>query len=283
MSCRSSCPRMLTPCGHPCPLQCHPDACPASTECSKRVTLRCPCKRRKKVSDVVKPDRGVSERSFAIRICEAGFFAHVFLDLVFVFISFFLSNVKCTFVFIFHSSRTKKDALRAFWVSRNIVLCAVFLSQETLYILLLGNAMATLGNCGIRMNLFCILKDFTCSKIRSDGCQVDCDDECKRIKAAKQAVPDYLRLRRLNRIFPNFSFSHLVFCDVINPLVLTSLRARRTVYFATWSDLCRHVTICESGRWRLWRSTFFAPSRDENCGCFSAANRRCAFGHRWAD
>lgn len=35
-------------CGHSCPLTCHPGAC--ADVCRRRVTLRCPCKRLKKVS-----------------------------------------------------------------------------------------------------------------------------------------------------------------------------------------------------------------------------------------
>nr|CAB3264314.1 ZF(NFX1) NF-X1-type zinc finger protein [Phallusia mammillata] len=47
-SCGTNCPRTLTPCGHMCPQTCHPGPCPPSTACPKRVTLRCPCKRRKR-------------------------------------------------------------------------------------------------------------------------------------------------------------------------------------------------------------------------------------------
>ncbi|CAK8683714.1 NF-X1-type zinc finger protein NFXL1-like [Clavelina lepadiformis] len=49
-SCGNHCPKLLSPCEHLCPLQCHPGQCPPSTECSKKITVRCPCKRRKKES-----------------------------------------------------------------------------------------------------------------------------------------------------------------------------------------------------------------------------------------
>ena len=42
------CWKLQLPCGHSCSLTCHPGAC--ADVCRRRVTLRCPCKRLKKVS-----------------------------------------------------------------------------------------------------------------------------------------------------------------------------------------------------------------------------------------
>ncbi|XP_028409287.1 NF-X1-type zinc finger protein NFXL1-like [Dendronephthya gigantea] len=47
LSCKGGCPKMLK-CGHQCSLQCHPGKCLDANECSKRITVRCPCKRLKK-------------------------------------------------------------------------------------------------------------------------------------------------------------------------------------------------------------------------------------------
>lgn len=43
-SCKNRCCKQLE-CGHRCPLNCHPGSC--ASQCLKKVTLRCPCKRRK--------------------------------------------------------------------------------------------------------------------------------------------------------------------------------------------------------------------------------------------
>ena len=48
-SCGGICDKKLSGCKHTCQLECHPGACPPSSECSKKVVLRCPCKRLKKV------------------------------------------------------------------------------------------------------------------------------------------------------------------------------------------------------------------------------------------
>lgn len=48
LSCSSQCTRLLL-CGHCCPLLCHPGDCPPASSCKRKVTLRCPCKRIKKV------------------------------------------------------------------------------------------------------------------------------------------------------------------------------------------------------------------------------------------
>lgn len=37
-------------CGHRCPLTCHPGPCPPHSTCKKKISLKCPCKRIKKVS-----------------------------------------------------------------------------------------------------------------------------------------------------------------------------------------------------------------------------------------
>ena len=37
------------PCGHRCPRQCHPGSCPSPEKCRRKVTLRCSCRRIKKV------------------------------------------------------------------------------------------------------------------------------------------------------------------------------------------------------------------------------------------
>uniref|UniRef100_A0A6M2EAB8 NF-X1-type domain-containing protein n=1 Tax=Amblyomma tuberculatum TaxID=48802 RepID=A0A6M2EAB8_9ACAR len=45
-SCKNRCCKQLE-CGHRCPLNCHPGACAQPSQCRKKVTVRCPCKRRK--------------------------------------------------------------------------------------------------------------------------------------------------------------------------------------------------------------------------------------------
>lgn len=44
ISCKNRCPKEL-PCGHRCPLVCHPESCPGREICKKKVTIRCLCKR----------------------------------------------------------------------------------------------------------------------------------------------------------------------------------------------------------------------------------------------
>ncbi|XP_076351913.1 NF-X1-type zinc finger protein NFXL1 [Tachypleus tridentatus] len=46
LSCQSKCPKMIS-CGHRCSLLCHQGECPSSTNCKKKVTVRCQCKRQK--------------------------------------------------------------------------------------------------------------------------------------------------------------------------------------------------------------------------------------------
>ncbi|EDQ88887.1 uncharacterized protein MONBRDRAFT_37362 [Monosiga brevicollis MX1] len=46
LSCHHRCPRLLS-CGHQCTKDCHPGACSPASSCTKLVSLRCPCKRRK--------------------------------------------------------------------------------------------------------------------------------------------------------------------------------------------------------------------------------------------
>lgn len=45
-SCKNRCCKQLA-CSHRCPLTCHPGECAPRSQCRKRVTVRCPCKRRK--------------------------------------------------------------------------------------------------------------------------------------------------------------------------------------------------------------------------------------------
>ncbi|KAG8188216.1 hypothetical protein JTE90_021237 [Oedothorax gibbosus] len=47
LSCKNRCPKEM-PCGHRCPLTCHPGACAPQSDCKKKVAQRCPCKRRKR-------------------------------------------------------------------------------------------------------------------------------------------------------------------------------------------------------------------------------------------
>lgn len=46
-SCGSQCPKKL-PCGHTCGALCHPGACPVENACTKKITLRCGCRRIKR-------------------------------------------------------------------------------------------------------------------------------------------------------------------------------------------------------------------------------------------
>ncbi|XP_046852833.1 NF-X1-type zinc finger protein NFXL1-like [Xenia sp. Carnegie-2017] len=47
LSCKGNCPKKLA-CGHLCPLQCHSGPCLNVKECSRKVSVRCPCKRLKR-------------------------------------------------------------------------------------------------------------------------------------------------------------------------------------------------------------------------------------------
>ena len=49
-SCKNQCPKNLAACGHRCPSLCHAGACPSPKTCSKKTAVRCPCRRKKKVS-----------------------------------------------------------------------------------------------------------------------------------------------------------------------------------------------------------------------------------------
>ncbi|EDV19924.1 uncharacterized protein TRIADDRAFT_32641 [Trichoplax adhaerens] len=51
LSCKGQCPKTLT-CGHRCADDCHPGECPSWTTCNRKRTIRCACKRLKKVSCV---------------------------------------------------------------------------------------------------------------------------------------------------------------------------------------------------------------------------------------
>jgi NF-X1-type zinc finger protein NFXL1 len=50
LSCHGHCPKQLS-CGHRCFASCHPGACPSQQLCEKKTSIRCPCRRRKKVND----------------------------------------------------------------------------------------------------------------------------------------------------------------------------------------------------------------------------------------
>ncbi|XP_015776408.1 PREDICTED: NF-X1-type zinc finger protein NFXL1-like [Acropora digitifera] len=47
-SCKNQCPKKLAGCGHRCTSICHPGPCPSSDKCTKKISVRCPCQRRKK-------------------------------------------------------------------------------------------------------------------------------------------------------------------------------------------------------------------------------------------
>ncbi|XP_067039445.1 NF-X1-type zinc finger protein NFXL1-like [Acropora muricata] len=47
-SCKNQCPKKLAVCGHRCASICHPGPCPSSDKCTKKISVRCPCQRRKK-------------------------------------------------------------------------------------------------------------------------------------------------------------------------------------------------------------------------------------------
>ena len=49
-SCKNQCPKNLAACGHRCPSLCHAGPCPSPKTCSKKTAVRCPCRRKKKVS-----------------------------------------------------------------------------------------------------------------------------------------------------------------------------------------------------------------------------------------
>ena len=49
-SCKNQCPKNLAVCGHRCPSLCHAGSCPSPKTCSKKTAVRCPCRRKKKVS-----------------------------------------------------------------------------------------------------------------------------------------------------------------------------------------------------------------------------------------
>ena len=48
LSCRGRCPKIIS-CGHACALDCHAGLCTDPSQCKKKIVLRCPCKRLKKV------------------------------------------------------------------------------------------------------------------------------------------------------------------------------------------------------------------------------------------
>ena len=52
-SCKNQCPKNLAACGHRCPSLCHAGSCPLPKTCNKKTAVRCPCRRKKKVSLIV--------------------------------------------------------------------------------------------------------------------------------------------------------------------------------------------------------------------------------------
>ena len=50
MSCKNQCPKNLVVCGHRCSSNCHNGPCPSSELCNRKSSVRCPCRRKKKVS-----------------------------------------------------------------------------------------------------------------------------------------------------------------------------------------------------------------------------------------
>lgn len=49
LSCKANCAKILT-CGHQCSLPCHYGPCIDAKDCLRKIIIRCPCKRLKKVS-----------------------------------------------------------------------------------------------------------------------------------------------------------------------------------------------------------------------------------------
>ena len=75
------CWKLQLPCGHSCSLTCHPGAC--ADVCRRRVTLRCPCKRLKKVSILsdflTLPCIQSSLVYIHMYVCSSWFICHVFV------------------------------------------------------------------------------------------------------------------------------------------------------------------------------------------------------------
>ena len=50
MSCKNQCPKNLAACGHRCSSNCHAGPCPSPELCNRKTAVRCPCRRKKRVS-----------------------------------------------------------------------------------------------------------------------------------------------------------------------------------------------------------------------------------------
>ena len=50
MSCKNQCPKNLAACGHRCSSNCHSGPCPSPELCNRKSAVRCPCRRKKRVS-----------------------------------------------------------------------------------------------------------------------------------------------------------------------------------------------------------------------------------------
>ena len=50
MSCKNQCPKNLAACGHRCSSNCHAGPCPSPELCNRKSAVRCPCRRKKRVS-----------------------------------------------------------------------------------------------------------------------------------------------------------------------------------------------------------------------------------------
>ena len=50
MSCKNQCPKILAVCGHRCSSNCHAGPCPSPELCNRKSAVRCPCRRKKRVS-----------------------------------------------------------------------------------------------------------------------------------------------------------------------------------------------------------------------------------------
>ena len=79
--CTYVCWKLQLPCGHSCSLTCHPGAC--ADVCRRRVTLRCSCKRLKKVSILsdflTLPCIQSSLVYIHTYVCSSWFICHVFV------------------------------------------------------------------------------------------------------------------------------------------------------------------------------------------------------------
>ena len=49
-SCKNQCPKNLAACGHRCSSNCHAGPCPSPELCNRKSAVRCPCRRKKRVS-----------------------------------------------------------------------------------------------------------------------------------------------------------------------------------------------------------------------------------------